>query len=94
MKFDLFSVKIQCSNCDEIYTHKAFPTFMPECPHCQSSAYELHLSGKSTSRLVADLDQFFKEGDLHLVEEYKVRLTFLLLQLKTLDKNSQFPFSL
>lgn len=88
MRYDIFSVKIQCSECNTVYTHKGFPISTPECPDCKSTAYELYLSSRTLNKTIED----FEENTLHLVEEYKIRLTFLLLQLKVINKNSNFPF--
>ena len=92
MLYDLFSVKIQCAECDEVYIHKGFPANTPVCPVCKSVSYELYLAGKAWHSSDWDFQESDKETDLHLIEEYKIRLTFLLLQLKNLNINSSFPF--
>jgi len=92
MRYDIFSSKIQCNECNTIYTHKGFPVTSPECPKCKSTSYELYLTGKTINKAAEELEESFKQNDLFLLEEYKIRLTFLLFQLKALNKNSTFPF--
>lgn len=93
MRYDIFSAKVECSACNHVYAHKGFPVQTPACPQCQSTEYELFLSGKMINAAAQDFERTMRGVDGNIMEEYKVRLTFLLLQIKTVHPESQqFPF--
>ncbi len=89
MKLDFLGTKIICKTCSEIYVPKSLPIELPHCPYCQSRQFEIH--DEALDFFLDDVPQSDID-ELKLVEEYKTRIAFLLLQLKALNKNEPYQF--
>ena len=89
MRLDFSNIKFSCMNCKEVYQHVGFPMNPPECPHCASKKYDIY---EESTDMLFDEIPIDQEESLQLIEEYKMRLAFLMLQIKAQNNSSTFPF--